>query len=317
MERRTKAMGGTKERRAFDADFIRRRAKRTPKETLMRYVLVIFGTFFVAAAYNLFFSPANMVPGGFTGLAIVLRGIIRRNFGIDVPTWLGSLILNAPALVAMFLVRGRRFAVKTATAALLLSLWLYLLPERGFVPDDLLLTALFGGVLSGLGGGLTFLAEATTGGTDAVAAVVKKFVPSASTPAILTILDAVVIGLAAATFGIVPSAYAVIAAVVVGSTSDRILSGARNAYVATIVTEKAEEMETAISENLNRGATETPAIGAYTKDSKTMLTCAVSKRQIAELKEIVRETDEDAFLMICDAREVRGKGFLKNKGNEL
>ena len=282
---------------------------RIPKEGLGGVVSVLFGTLMMAVGYNLFFTPAGMVPGGFTGLSIVIRRLTDGIWKGGLPVWLGSILLNVPLLIAAGFVRGRRFAAKTVAASLSLSAWIFILPERSACPDDLLLTAVFGGIFMGIGLGTVFSAGTTTGGTDTLASLLQRLVPYVPTAAIVPVLDGLVIGGSALVFGLKVSLYAVISVIVSGQISDRLVRGVKNAYAAWIVSDRRKEIAEAVINELGRGATAVPGYGMYGRQDRKILLCAVPKKQVSALKDVVYREDPNAFMIVSDCHEIRGEGF--------
>lgn len=287
------------------------------REARQNLLWIIVGTFFMAISANLFYTPANMVPGGFTGLAIIIRRLSEPFVEGGLPVWLSNLILNVPLIVLAIILRGWNFMRRTLIASLVFSFWLYILPVYAVVSEDYLLIALFGGVIMGLGLGFVLLGKATTGGTDTLAALFQKLLPHISVAKLLPVLDGLVILLSVWIFGIRISMYAVITVTVCGIVADRLVSGFRNAYTAYIVSGKYTEIADAVMESLDRGATALEGKGMYTGSDRPVLMCAVSKKQIADLKEIVCTVDPDAFMILIESREIRGEGFLGYSKEEL
>ena len=279
--------------------------------------LIIAGTLFMALGTNLFFNPSKMVPGGFTGLAIILEYLTKPlPFG-GIPVWLGNIILNVPLILAAIAVRGWTFMRRTFLASLAFSAWLYVLPEFNLVGEDFFLVAIFGGSLMGIGLGLVFLGGATTGGTDTVAALLQKAAPHLSVARIMPLLDGMVIVLSLVVFGVRISLYAIAAVVITGYAADRVISGFRNAVQFYIISSKAEEIAQEIMSSIDRGVTKLYAKGMYTQKERPVLMCVVDKRQTAAMKEVVYGIDPNAFLVLADAQEVRGEGFLQYTKDEL
>ena len=135
----------------------------------MDYIFMTIGTCLMAVAINSIYDPITMVTGGFTGIAIIVKALV------DVPLWLTNIILNIPVFLLGMKVKGFRFIARTLYATIALSAWLYILPRINILTDDYLLASIFGGVVSGVGIGLVFLARATTGGSDMVAALVQHY----------------------------------------------------------------------------------------------------------------------------------------------
>ena len=179
--------------------------------------------------------------------------------------------------------------------------------------DDLLLTALFGGIVSGLGTGIVFLFQATTGGTDMLAALLQRIpmLRHYSIAQIMQVLDAMVVVLGAAVFGIRYALYALIAIYAVAKVSDGFLEGLHFSKQAYVISDHYEEIAQAIMTRMERGVTAMDAVGMYSGQHKKMLFCVVSKKEIVVLREIVAEFDKKAFLIVSDVKEVFGEGFIE------
>lgn len=177
--------------------------------------------------------------------------------------------------------------------------------------DDILLSALFGGLISGVGSGMVFMTQATTGGTDMLAALLQKIMPHYSVPQIMQVLDAAIVLTGAAVFGIRPTLYALIAIYAVTRMSDGILEGLKFSKMVYIISDRYEEIAGTIMEEIDRGVTGLRAEGMYSGSDKMMLCCVVSRKEISQIKEIVREYDPRAFVIVSDVREVLGEGFIE------
>lgn len=280
------------------------------REKLNDYIFITAGTLLMAAATNMFYDPAGMVPGGFTGLAILINRTTQRLFGKGLPLWAGNMVLNLPLIAYSAKTQGTKFTRRAITASVIFSAWLLLLPDLNIVHDDMLLTSVTGGALMGAGLGAVFFGKATTGGTDTIASMIHKKYPYISSAKILWALDAFVILLSVWIFGVNNSLYAIISAAVSGKISGAMVSGFKNAYAVYIISDRYERIKERIFAELNRGATLLEGQGMYTGKEKAVLFCAVSNRQAAELREIVQEEDENAFVIITDASEIRGRGFI-------
>ena len=177
--------------------------------------------------------------------------------------------------------------------------------------DDLFLTALFGGLISGVGAGLVFVCQATTGGTDMLAALIQRKYRHYSIAQIMQVLDAVIVLVGAGIFGVTYALYALIAIFAVAKVSDGIIEGLKFSKVAFIISEKSEEISRAVMAELDRGVTGLHARGMYSGAEKNVLFCVVSKKEIVQLKELVVGHDSQAFVIVTDAREVLGEGFIE------
>lgn len=293
------------------------RFHRVMTEKKQDYVWIVLGTFIMALSANLCFTPSHVVPGGFTGLAIIIKYVSEGLVKGGIPTWLSNIMLNIPLVLMAIKVRGWRFMKRTFAATLSFSLWLLILPEYPLTGNDLFLTAVIGGVGMGAGLGYVFLGKATTGGTDTVGAILQRAFPHMSTAALMKFLDAAVILLSVGIFGLRVSVYAAISVFIMSFVADYVTSGSRNAYFAHIISAKYEEIADCIMEEMDRGVTMLNGCGMYTKKDRPVLLCAVSKKQAVVLRELVADIDPKAFLILTDAREIRGEGFLDYSREEL
>lgn len=275
------------------------------KSAVRDYALIILGSFIMGFAIKNIYDPVGLVTGGVSGLAI----IAKSQFGIAL--WVTNTVLNIPLFLASIKIKGWSFIKRTLVATVSLSLSLYLIPEIPFLMDDLFLTALFGGLISGVGAGLVFVCRATTGGTDMLAALIQRRFQHYSIAQIMQVLDAIIVLVGATVFGITYALYALIAIFAVAKVSDGIIEGLKFSKVAFIISEKSDEIAEVIMEQLDRGVTGLSARGMYSGEQKNLLFCVVSKKEIVQLKELVVGHDSQAFVIVSDAREVLGEGFIE------
>ena len=288
----------------------------TKQDLLKTGICIVAGTFLMALSTNLFFTPTHLVTGGFTGLAILIQAWTQGLLEGGVPVWLSNAVLNIPLLLFSIKIRGWNFIRRTLIASVLYSLWLFLIPEYGLV-QNLFLNSTIGGAIMGIGLGYVFLGKATTGGTDTLAALLQHYLPHLRTATILPAMDGIVVFLSIWVFGIESSMFAVISVVISGIVSNRVISGARNAYVTYIISDRYEEISAEMMRELNRGVTKIQGIGMYMNAERMMIFFAISERQVPQVKEIVARYDSSAFLIITEATEVRGEGFLRYTHEEV
>ena len=280
-------------------------------------ILILLGTALMALGTNLFYEPTGMVPGGFTGLAMMLQRITERFFPGGIPVWLGHLSLNIPLILFSVRIRGWQFLKRSFWAAMLYSFWLFLIPVIPIGGDDYFLTAVLGGVLMGLGMGLLFFGKTTSGGSDTLASLIQHAFPHLSAAQILPVVDAVIILLSVWLYGLRVSLYAILSVILIGWIANGLIGIFRNAYLAYIVSDKYEEISNKILEVMDRGATLLSGKGMYTGSDRPVLFCAVSRKQAVVLKDLVYEIDPRAFVVLTDANEVRGEGFLHYSNEEF
>lgn len=274
-------------------------------------ILILLGTGCMAIGIQGFYDPGGFVTGGFTGLAIIVRQMTLGVTEGGIPLWLTNLVLNIPVFLVGFKVMGRGFVGKTAAATFLLSGWLYVIPAMDMAQQDLLLACVFGGVISGVGIGLVLLAKATTGGTDMVAVLIRQKLRHYSVIQILQVVDGLIVLGGIYVFGVKSGLYAIIAIFITSKVSDALMEGMKYSKAALIITERYEETAQVLMHRLNRGVTGLYAKGMYSGGEKCMLYCVVSKKEIVDLKEIVVGIDPHAFVIVSDAREVLGEGFIE------
>ncbi|MCD8023485.1 MAG: YitT family protein [Lachnospiraceae bacterium] len=266
---------------------------------------MLLGTAIMAAAIKLVYDPANLVTGGVSGVSIIIKELT------ELPLWLSNTILNIPLFIAGYFVKGWKFIRRTIVSTLGLSFFLYIIPDINTGLDDLFLAALFGGVISGIGTGLVFMARSTTGGTDLLAAVLQRFMRHYTVAQIMQVLDGAIVLAGACFFGLNSALYAIIAVIAMGTVTDAILEGMKFSKVAYIISDHADEIAQAIMVQLDRGVTGLNGTGMYSGTAKNVLFCVVSRKEIVQLKDLVSELDRDAFVIVTDAKEVFGEGFIE------
>ena len=266
------------------------------------YALVAFGALVTAAAFSFFFLPHDLAPGGVTGVAEVVSHFTGLSVGLL------SFLINLPLFLLGWRRVGWRFALRSFIAMTLLSAFIDLLPVRDLA-GDMLLAALSGGALMGVGLGLVVRAGATTGGTDMAAGMLHARIPFLSIPAILFFIDGTVIFAAALCFGFQAGLLALVACFVSAKAMDAVIKGFNTALQFLIFTKEKEAIRRRILFEMDRGATELSARGAYSGEEVGALLCVVPRLEAARLKKIVREADPDAFVTVCDVHEVLGEGF--------
>ena len=281
------------------------------KPLWLEYLMIIVGTGLMSLAINSVFDASGMVTGGFSGIAIIIKAWTKGLVNGGIPLWVTNCVLNIPLFFIAWRVKGFSFIKKAILGEISLSVWLAIQPVFHLAGDDLLLAALYGGVIQGVGIGLVFLGGLTTGGTDMMAAIIQKFLQHYSISQIMQIIDGAVVVVGMYVFGIHKALYAIIAVYLVTKVSDGLIEGLKFSKAVYIITEKPEEIAGMIMEDLDRGATGINVKGMYSGQDKLMLFVVVNKKEIVMLKEKVDEIDPQAFVIVTDAREVHGEGFIE------
>ncbi len=272
-------------------------------KNIFSYIGIAVGVLLMAIGLNYFLEPNTIAPGGVTGFAIVLRKTI------NIPVYITNLIINIPLFILGIKTLGKNSGWKTLYATLLLSLFLKTLPPL-FLTHDLLLSSIFGGVLTGIGLGIVFKFGGTTVGTDLAGAILNKYFPRFGLSTFMMMIDlCVVIFAGVVDKKIETSLYSIIALFVTIKVVDLILEGIGYLKGFIIITNKPEEISEKLMKDLDRGVTLFKGKGMYTKEEKDILLCVVNRSQFTETKEIVSEIDKSAFIMVTEMYEVLGEGF--------
>lgn len=275
------------------------------------YLRILLGTAIMAFAIKCIYDPVGLVTGGVSGLAIIVKNMGKALTGQEIPLWLTTTVLNIPLFLAAIYIQGMKPVFKTLFATASLSLFLAIVPSFTVVENDLFLAAVFGGLLSGVGFGLVLGGQATTGGTDLLAALIRRRMKQYSVAQLLQVLDGLIVLGGAAVFGLNYALYAMVAVFFVSKVSDMIIEGWKFSKQAFIITDKTEEIAARLLSDLDRGVTSLYARGMYSKQERQVLFCVVSKKEIVRLKELIGEMDPKAFVIVSDVREVLGEGFVE------
>ena len=289
---------------------------RIPWRTVLRdALLIVVGSALFAVGVDCFEIPYGLAAGGVTGLATVLAAI-AESFGLILPVGLQTIVMNV--LLVAFVVRSGNKGYIARTIAGILACGILtdalvpVLPVLGG-ENDLLLCALWGGVITGVGLGLVFRTGGNTGGTDIVAQLIsRRFGVPVGVSVI--IVDGVIIAFSATVFSIEQALYAAVAMFICGKVIDAVVDGPRTARAAYIISEKHAEIANEILYTLNRGCTELKARGVWSGNERPVLLCVLSRSESMLLKQIVAELDPEAIVIISEVHEAFGEGFHQITG---
>lgn len=277
----------------------------------MTYLLLTAGTFFMAVGINVIYEPLSMVTGGFSGIGILVKKLTQTARWSGIPVGMTTLLLNIPLFIWGYSQKGKAFVKKTVYAASCFSFFLLIIPTFDIVKQDYLMAALVGGLLNGTGIGLVFSQGASTGGSDLLSVLTAKILPGLSASERLILIDTLIVAAGVFIFGLEIGLYAVAAVFVTGKVSDAILDGLKFAKIAYIISDHPEEISEHILRELGRGLTGLEGQGMYSEKHKMVLMCVVSKKEAVLLKDIVKNADNEAFLILSEAKEVLGEGFWR------
>jgi len=278
---------------------------------VQKYFIILLGAVLMALAINLIFEPMELVTGGVSGLAIVIKHLTSPFIEGGVPIWISNILLNVPLFIIAVWLMGKDYIFPVLAGTIFLTAALYIIPVMDIHLEDKLLGSLFGGALTGVGIGLIFSVKASTGGTDLLAMLIHDKLRHVSAPRILYFIDGAIILVGALVFGISNAMYAIIAVYIATKFSDGILEGLKFAKMAYIISDEYEKIANEILTRMDRGVTGIYAKGMYSQKDKKMLFCVVSKQEIIKITEIAQEIDPDSFIIVSDVREVMGEGFIE------
>ena len=265
--------------------------------------IVTIACIVMAFNINYFFLGNKLGQGGVSGLSLILHYLTN----IDISyIYLG---LNIPLIIIAYMFIGKNFVFKTLFATLVLTIFLKVFGSFRGPIDDILMASIFGGGINGIAIGTIFYAGGSSGGTDIIAKIINKHYGIAIGKVLLTI-DFIILSMVAFIFGKIIFMYTLISLLVSAKMVDIIQEGIYSAKGVTIMTNKVEELKNRIMEDTGRGITLINAKGAYTQKEIGMLYCVVGKYQLMKVKNIVKEIDPEAFMIVNQVHEVVGKGFL-------
>ena len=283
------------------------------KHLLRSYFIIALGSILYGLAYDWFYAPNFIAMGGLTGLAQVINVVFPF-----LPVGIMVFAMNVPLFFLGWKYIGGHLLLSSLFSMAVSSFAIDLIAMIPFQPQDPMLATVFGGALMGLSLGLVFSQNATTGGTDIITRLIKLKAPWLNLGTIMLGTDFVVITLAAITFGQIESAfYGLISLFICTRVMDMVLYGSNSSKIAYIISEQHEAIAQRIVQDLDRGLTILHGKGGYSNQDKQVLMVAFPQKEIVQIKALVHELDEPAFLIVCDAHDVLGEGFRTYDKNEL
>ncbi len=271
----------------------------------------------MAAGFVLFISPHKLVPGGVYGIAIMIHHLLGFPIGLT------ALCMDIPLTLIGIKILGPRFGVKTVTGfvstAVFVDLLSFIWGSEALVPDDPLLSSIFGGILVGIGLGLVFKSRATSGGSDIIAMIIAKYTRLPLGQLLIYIDSAIVLlGLIAFNDWKIPL-YSWIVIIITGKVIDTVLEGVNYEKTIFIISDKYEALKEKIIKDLNRGGTFIHGKGMYNGSEKTIIFTVVNRRELTILQDYILKVDPGAFLTVINANEILGNGFksLHEKVNSV
>jgi len=280
------------------------------KKTLREFLVILLGALVQAFAMRLFLVPGQLVSGGISGASQIINHFVRIPIGLMV------FVGNIPLFILGWrFLGGPRFALRTAIAvgafSLFTDLLVLLIPASGVTPDNVL-NALFGGVVLGVGLGLVYRGGGTSGGSDILGRILNhRFGISISQAYLIT--DTIVVLAGGFAFSWEKALYGMVVIYISGLAAEMISEGSSIFRTAVIISEKYEAISAEIMSTLERGVTVLSGTGAYTGNERPVLYCVITRGEVNQLKEVVKEIDPKAFMVIGVTHEAMGEGFRQLK----
>ncbi|MGX4670120.1 YitT family protein [Cerasibacillus sp. JNUCC 74] len=268
-----------------------------------RIAIVIFGAILNAISLNFFLIGANVYASGFTGAAQLVSSVFNDFIGIGVSTGILLAIFNIPVVILGWFKVGKGFTIYSVISVLFTTIFLEIIPITE-ISQDIILNAVFGGVIGGVGIGLTLKVGASTGGMDIIAMVLSK-INDKPIGTYFLMLNAVIITLAGLLYEPENALYTLLTLYVTTRVIDT-LHTRHEKVTAMIITHKADELQAAIHKRMVRGITILPAQGAYTKTDKHMMYLVITRYELYDLEKIIKEVDPNAFTNIVQTAGVFG-----------
>lgn len=276
------------------------------KYIVVQGIQIIVGTAFIAIAIALFLLPNQLSSGGFAGIGTILYYL----FGISLGTT--TIVLNIPLFIVSLIKNGKSFFINAIAGTIFLSIFLNIFEKLNPLTTDRFLACIYGGVIAGIGTAIVLKANASTGGTDLVANIAKSFKPDIKVSSLIVILDTIIVGLNVLFFKEIEiGLYSAITIYLMGKILDIFFEGVNFSKMLLIISPKYEQISERISKEIRRGVTSLYGKGMYKRENKNILMCIASRREVRDIRKIIREIDKNAFVIISNAREVFGEGFKR------
>lgn len=272
-------------------------------KTIRDIILVIIGSFIFSAGINAFVISGNLGEGGVTGIAIVLY------YAFHISPAITNFVLNAILIIVGYKYLSKRSTYLTIFATVLISIFLSLTETWHVETGNVVINAVFGGTCVGLGIGIIVLAGGTTAGTVILARIVNKY-SDISTPYALLFFDLIVVLISLTEIPLAKCLVTVMSLYIGTKVMEFVIEGLNTKKAMTIISSRPNEVAKAIDQQVGRGLTILNGHGYYTREEKDVLYVVISKTQVSRAKRIIKNIDENAFLVIHDVRDVYGNGFL-------
>lgn len=275
---------------------------------LKTYLIEVLGTtlgsFIMAFAVSFFLLPNELSSGGFSGIATILYYKLKIPMGVTIAS------LNIPLFLMAGYKIGKKFFLKSIIGTISLSIFIDILDIFNPLTNDKMLAAIYGGILTGIGTAIILKSHSSTGGSDLLTNIIKKYNNKIELGRVITIIDAGIVFLNVVFLEKIEiGLYSVIAIYLMGLMIDVVFEGIFFSKLIFIISDKNELIAKEIQNRANRGVTGLKGKGMYKNKDKLVLICAVGRRDIANIKKMIKNIDKEAFVVVTNCREVLGMGF--------
>lgn len=280
------------------------------KYNIKKQIAEIFGTilgsFVISIGISLFLLPNQLSSGGIAGIGTIIYYLLKIPMGTTI------ILLNIPLFLISILKIGKSFFVKSLIGTISLSIFIDWLDKFKPLTQDRFLACIYGGIIIGVGTAIILKVNSSTGGTDMVTYIAKKYKPSIRTGNIIVIIDIIIVTLNMFFFREIEiGLYSGIAIYLMGKIIDILFEGIDFTKLIFIVSKKSEEIAEKIGKSIERGTTGIYGKGMYTNEERLILMCAVTRRDVSKVTEIAKKIDKNSFIIITNSREVLGQGFKR------
>ncbi|GEN87642.1 YitT family protein [Oceanobacillus sp. FSL W8-0428] len=270
------------------------------------YAYIIIGATIVGLAYNIFFLPARLAAGGLSGISTILYELYAINPALS------QFVINIPVFIIGWIALGKDFSIKTLVGTFWVPLAIFLSADIPITVTNPFLSALYGGLILGAGLGIVYKGNGSTGGTAAIAQIVKKFTGISSGYSQF-IVDGLVVITSIFVFSFELTLFALMAIYISGKAIDIVQLRTSATKLVMIITDEEEKVQQLIQNGIDRGLTKIRSVGGYTKLDKTMILCVAEQTEAVKLKKLLQEETPEAFTIFISASEILGRGFSLDK----
>lgn len=276
------------------------------KKQITEILGTILGSFIISIGISLFLLPNQLSSGGIAGIGTIIYYLLKIPMGTTI------ILLNIPLFLISILKIGKSFFIKSLIGTISLSFFIDWLDKFKALTQDRFLACIYGGVIIGVGTAIILKVNSSTGGTDMVTYIAKKYKPNIRTGNIMIIIDIIIVTLNMLFFREIEiGLYSGIAIYLMGKIIDILFEGIDFTKLIFIVSEKSEEIAKKIGKSIERGTTGIYGKGMYTNEERLILMCAVTRRDVSKVTEIAKKIDKNSFIIITNSREVLGQGFKR------